>query len=276
MTTQGLGFLNKPINYRLVTSCTLSLLLLFVPSAIAEYRPPDREPASDSSDTTARFTPRDREPASDSSDTTARFTPRDRKPTSDYSRTGGPRGCPGEAIPLTLLAPQTYVGQTASVHPTFAGFVSSSHEIEFRLFEFESNNTLKQLGSPIKKQTQPGVFQLSLPENHPGLTVGKKYLWQIAIRCPDGAIVERAEFRVVELPTRIKSRLSTTVNSYNKVDIYAGADFWYEAFTEALKLAQPGKMGKLGSSLVEDLTKSELEEDADKIRWLEEIVNRDK
>lgn len=51
----------------------------------------------------------------------------DRKPASDYTRSGGSRGCPSLAnkIPLTLLAPKTYIGYTFSTHPSFVGYLSS-------------------------------------------------------------------------------------------------------------------------------------------------------
>ncbi|MBE9167848.1 DUF928 domain-containing protein [Pleurocapsales cyanobacterium LEGE 06147] len=230
------------MNPRLVTACILGLLLFLTPAAIAG------------------------------------FAPRNRKPASDYSRTGGSRGCPGEAIPLTLLAPKTYVGYTAASHPTFAGFISSSAPIEFRLFEFESNGLLKQLGSPITKQVGEGIFQISLPENQPGLTTGKKYLWQIAIRCPDTAFIARSEFQVIEMPLTVKNTLLSTIDVSQRVDIYAEADLWYEALAEALKLAEPGKLGRVGSTLVQNLGQSEFTGDKkrERIQYLQAIAIQEK
>lgn len=212
---------NQLINLRLVTSATLGLLLLLTPAAIAGFAPANRKPAS------------------------------------DYSRSGGSRGCSGESIPLTLLAPQTYVAYTSSLHPIFVGFVSSPQKIEMRIAEFISHNKLKEIGVKIEQDVAPGIFQISLPENHPSLTVGKKYLWQIAISCPLGNIVERAEFIVVETPSTLKSQLSTITDSQQKANIYAKADLWYDALAEALKSANHGKLGKIGSSLVQDFAKLE-------------------
>ena len=42
----------------------------------------------------------------------AEYKPKNRKAASGYSRGGGSRGCPGSDIPLTLLAPKTFVGKT--------------------------------------------------------------------------------------------------------------------------------------------------------------------
>ncbi|PHJ58486.1 hypothetical protein VF14_18965 [Nostoc linckia z18] len=242
MNTQFCWSLIKRINRRLVTGYILSLLLFFAPAAIAD------------------------------------FAPRNRKPASDYSRTGGPRGCPGEAIPLTLLAPKTYIGYTAASHPTFGGFVSSAHKIEFRLFEFESTGQLKQWGNPIEKQVTGGIFKISLSENQPGLTIGKKYLWQVAIRCPDTALIARSEFTVIEMPLAVKSKLLSTMNDSQRANIYAEADLWYEALAEALKLAEPGQLGQVGSTLIQDLGKSELpgEKEQERIQHLQKIAIQEK
>ncbi|MDZ8078095.1 MAG: DUF928 domain-containing protein [Nostoc sp. SerVER01] len=216
-------FFNKTINVKLVTSCVVGLLLFLTPLASANFRPGDRKPAS------------------------------------DYTRSGGSRGCPksDNQIPLTLLAPKTYIGYTASTRPTFAGYVSSSHEIEFQIFEFVSNNTVTALSNPIKQNTSPGIFQVSLPESYPKLTVGKKYFWQVAISCPGDDLVERAEFMVVEIPSTIENKLLATDNGLQKSNTYAAANLWYEALAEALKSASPGKLGQVGSNLVQEFAKYE-------------------
>lgn len=227
---------NQKLNYRIirfldifwlsqVTIASLSLLIFFLPIAVAG------------------------------------FTPTNRKPASDYSRSAGKRGCPDESnqrIPLTLLAPQTYVGYTASVRPTFVAFISSSQEVEFRIFEFISDNTVNQISDAITKDINPGVFQISLPKEYPDLIVGKKYLWQLAINCSGGKRVEAAEFIVVEIPPTFNTKLSATSTSMQKADIYSKESLWYEALAEALKLANEGKLGKLGSTLVKNVAESEL------------------
>lgn len=208
----------------------------------------------------------------------AEFVPRERKPASDYTRSGGSRGCPSDEIPLTLLAPKTYIGYTTSLRPTFVGFGSTARKIRFRIFEFDSNNTPQQIGNSVEQEINPGVFQILLPENQPELTVGKKYLWQVAIDCAnstDTKLVERAEFIVVEKPSVLKNKLTTTANDQQKANIYAKADLWYEALAEALKSVKTGKLGQVGLNLVKDLAKSEFantEEDKKRIQQLQKIV----
>ncbi|MEH2067478.1 MAG: DUF928 domain-containing protein [Nostoc sp.] len=247
MNTQILWLLIKRINRKLNISLLLSLLAFGSP-AIAKYIPPQTQ-----------------------------------KPASDYTKSAGARGCPEEQISLTILSPTTYVGHTASGHPTFVWFLYSPHNTEFRLFEFEPNGEPKQLGAPISLQAFSGINKYSLPENQPGLAMQKKYLWQVSISCPpNGTLVRRAEFMVVEMSSDIKTNLSKITNSSQKADIYAKQGLWYEALQEALNLAPKGELGQVGSTLVESLTQSEEQgqfkepELQQRIKNLKAIANRAK
>ncbi|GAB1541171.1 hypothetical protein NUACC21_38410 [Scytonema sp. NUACC21] len=221
MNAQILWLLIKHI-YRKLNINLLLTLLLFVSPAIAGYVPP-----------------------------------RNQKPPSDYTKSGGARGCPEERIPLTILAPITHVGYTSSKSPTFAWFLHSSRNTELRLFEFDSNNRPKQLGNAIEFTATKGINKYSLPENHPELTTGKKYLWQVAISCPDGALIQKAEFMVVEMLSDIKTNQPKTADVSQKANLYAKKGLWYDALEEALNLAPQGKLGKIGAILVQSLAQSE-------------------
>lgn len=183
----------------------------------------------------------------------AEKSPQRREPPSDYSRAGGSRGCPGENIPLTVLAPNTFVGKTTSVRPTFTWFVSNAQPTEFRLFEVNANeSTPKKIGK-IRRQSRAGINQLSLPENLPALTVGTKYIWQVSINCPDSPVIQRAEFEVVQKSSALDNSISKAVNHSQKASIYAEQNLWYEALEEALEPALQGKLGQVGSDLVQNL-----------------------
>ncbi|MBW4614062.1 MAG: DUF928 domain-containing protein [Desmonostoc vinosum HA7617-LM4] len=246
MKPQIVQLFSQNLNLKLTTSFFLCLYLVFTPATIASFAPTNRKPAS------------------------------------DHSRTGGTRGCEVDKIPLTLLAPKTYIGTTASLRPTFVGFVSTSKQIRFKIFEFNSKNQPQQLGDTVEKNVSPGVFQLSLTENQPELIVGRKYLWMVALDCPNSSktkLVEKAEFIVVEMPSTLKTQLSTAVNSLQKANIYAKADLWYEALAEALKSTTIGKLGQVGLSLVQDLAKSELattNSEKNRVQNLEKIVIQEK
>jgi Domain of Unknown Function (DUF928) len=185
--------------------------------------------------------------------------PPQQEPPSDYSKSTGVRGCATkEDIALTLLAPQAYVGQTVSTNPTFAWFVSSAAEIDFRIFQFTPEGKPKQVFEPLKIETSSGITKLTVPEENFKLSIAQKYLWQVAIRCTNGDfIIQRAEFQVQEIPSKLKNTLASEVDGVKKVNLYAEHGFWYDALEEAFKLSEPGKLGKVGSTLVEALAKFE-------------------
>lgn len=178
------------------------------------------------------------------------------EPPSDYSRSTGVRSVCQDQIDsemLVILAPQTYVGKTTSVRPQFTWWTAVPSDIDFRLFEFTDNVRVKQKGKPISIKSSAGINQLSLPTEHPPLTVGQKYLWQVALRCPNGNyVLERAEFRVVTTPSSINPNL----NSSEKVQQYAQDGYWYDALSESLQESS-GKLGKLASDLISSLAMSE-------------------
>ena len=184
------------------------------------------------------------------------YKPKNRKAASGYSRGGGSRGCLSDnnSIPLTLIAPQTFVGKTASKRPVLAWYMSNSQNVRFRLFEFESATKTKQIGESKEIPTTVGINKLKLPTEYPELMVGKTYLWQIAIDCRNETILKRAEFIVVNPPS-VKKEFTTI---QERVDYYAENELWYEALEEALKAVSNGKLGRTGSSLVQDLAKAEI------------------
>lgn len=220
----------------------LFLMLLFVPTVAASNPPQPKKSVNSSKAEKSR---------------------KPRKPASGYSRAGGSRGCPGEVIPLTVLAPNTFVVTTTSVRPTFTWFASQPQPTEFRLFELDASRPKpktkpKRIGDPIKLQSISGINQLSLPKSQPTLTVGKEYMWQVSIGCSYGPFIQRAEFMVVPKSSVLDGQLSRVTNNSQKAYIYAEEDLWYEALSEALKVASsPGKLGKEGSDIVRKLAESD-------------------
>lgn len=283
----------KNINCKLLSNL---LILLFVPTvaiasptkqlntsntsrAIADNPPQPQKPA---------VPPQPQKPSVNSSE--AEKPKKRREPPSDYSRAGGSRGCPGEDIPLTVLAPTTFVGETTSVRPTFTWFASKPQPTEFRLFELDASTSKpKRIGVPIKLESKSGINQLSLPQQQPALTVGKAYIWQVSIDCQDSPLIQRAELMVVQKPAVFDGQLSEVVNNSQKAYTYAQQDLWYEAMSEALKVAPQGKLGTVGSAIVQNLAQSDsfipqstpdkLEDSKQEIQqrknYLEKIAGRD-
>jgi Domain of Unknown Function (DUF928) len=186
----------------------------------------------------------------------AQYKPRDRKPASGNSRAGGSRGCSSHGIPLTQLAPKTFVGKTASTRPMLAWYMSSSQNVRFRLFEADSAKNVKQIGKFQEIPTIIGINQLKLPLAYPELTVGKTYLWQIVIDCNNDTILNQTEFTVIQ-PQSLPKNQFTTISE--RVNYYARNELWYEALEEALKETNNnGKLGKIAATLVQNLAQSEM------------------
>ncbi len=203
----------------------------------------------------------------------AEYKPRNRKAASGYSRGGGSRGCPGSSdsdIPLTLLAPKTFVGKTTAKRPMLAFYMSDSQNVRFRLAEFISDKEVKTIGKPQEISAIAGINKLKLPTDYPELTAGKKYLWQITLYCEGGnPIIGRAEFDVVP-QSFSKTRFSTI---HESVKHYAENDLWYEALEEALKKTGDGKLSQSGSILLKELAQVEASINTE-TKYKIEIINK--
>jgi hypothetical protein len=190
--------------------------------------------------------------------------PPDQKPPTDYTTSSGPRGgCEGDGIPLTALAPKTHVGATLSTHPTLAWFVPDAiiKPMEFRLYEYDTQGKPQPVGQPIQLQSSPGIMRLSLARAQLKLTVGKTYLWQVVILCdpdsPSSDLIVSSDIQVVETPLAFAQQLAQVKPGSQKVELYAGAGFWYDAMGEALQLAPPWQLGEEAVSLLRDMVNLE-------------------
>jgi hypothetical protein len=231
--------------HRLLSAATLTLFLSLVSSAFAGYKPPA-----------------------------------DQKPPRGNTISGGSRGgCSGTSkIPLTALAPQQYIGLTVSTRPTFAWYIpdAQSYQMEFDLFEYSATNQPKLIAR-IPLETSQGIMKLSLPESIPDLTVGKTYLWQVAISCKEGFpssdLITRAQFEITQLKPDEKMSLNAAQTPLQKADIYANAGLWYDALSEALTAENTPQSRAMISSLLEELAQGETSEFS---KNLMQIVNTKK
>lgn len=215
--------MNKKIFLSLKVSLSLSLMLIITNIAKADYKPPSNQ-----------------------------------QPPKYSSSQLGVRGrCPGHNVFLEILAPQNYVGQTASSRPTFAWFFNSSESfpLEFRLYEYVEDDQ-QELIYESKTTTQPHITTLSLPEAIPDLEKNKRYLWQVAVICnpnnPSLDVVSSAEFELAEIPADLAEKLSRTEDSLTRSELYADAGFWYDAFDEAVQSENYQHINILSISIIND------------------------
>ena len=138
---------------------------------------------------------------------------------------------------LTVLAPISHVGKTASGQPTFAWFVpdTKSYPMELSLYEYNSNGERKEIKS-FEFSSQPGIMKFSIPKDKFSFSDGKRYRWQLALLCnqniPSTDLFAEAEIEVVPMANNLANLIAQTKNSFNKARIYAQEGFWYDALTE--------------------------------------------
>lgn len=157
--------------------------------------------------------------------------------------------------PLTPLAPMSHFGQTVSQQPIFAWFVpeTKTYPMEFSLYEYSANGKGKEIKS-IDLSSKPGIMTYSIPKDEFKFSVGKKYIWQIALLCdtnnPAKDLYVEAVIEVVPMPNYLGNQIAQTTTSIQKSQIYAREGFWYDAFTE---ISKPSHNKQFNLSLIKKL-----------------------
>lgn len=205
-------------------------------------------------------------------------------PTRPIVRTGSTAtrgGCEGGdpanlGIPaLTTLAPRAHIGKTSTTHPTLVWYVAEqlSYPIEINLFDYGDKGR-GQLLQTFKLASTPGLMQWTLPKDQPGLTVGKTYLWQVALICnavrPSRNPWMEAVFTVVNPAVALKTALAQQSDPIQRATLYAQADLWYDALAETFNSPSATPYRR---TLLQDLTQ---QESPDQRSQLEAIMTRDR
>jgi Domain of Unknown Function (DUF928) len=189
--------------------------------------------------------------------------PPDQERTSDRSKSTGIRqDCPN----ITVLAPKIHVGRTVSPSPSLAWVITdvsrsdTDLKMNFKMGEFTPDGELAAIGETVTLPISPGVMKVSPRSAGVALTIGKKYLWQVSIRCPEGMMVARAEIRRVETPANLQSGLSSATTTEEKVDRFAAAGIWYDALSIALEGTDGNRWTKPAIELIRSLLQVEKEQ----------------
>jgi len=158
---------------------------------------------------------------------------------------------------LKILAPQDYVGKTASSRPTFAWIFNSSESfaLEFRLYEYGANDQLNLIYQ-FQTETQPDITTISLPEHIPDLVVDQRYVWQVAVLCnpnyPSQDLVTLAEFEVVAISPDLAQEISKTDDHLTKSELYAQEGLWYDALSAGIQSGDTQYIDSLLATLGDD------------------------
>jgi hypothetical protein len=154
---------------------------------------------------------------------------------------------------LTVLAPYSHTGQTASTHPTFAWYVPDDQplSVEFRLYAYGADGHLQPqpLYETILDSSQ-GIMAHTLPAEQTGLTAGQSYYWQVALLCDP-------------------AHPSEDLVAGTKIDVVASADpasLWYDLLGQTLTQTENQETAlELLSNLatIEQTTSAQLSESGD-------------
>ncbi len=145
-------------------------------------------------------------------------------------------------------------GKTALNHPTFWFYVAYSANIyvEF-ILQDEAENEIYQTTFPLNNK--PGIVSLTLPKDKITLETGKSYHWYLNIMCdPEHTTNDFVEGWVekVELNPVINHQLAS-VQSLERVSIYAKNELWYDTLTNLDRLRQIDPANKAIANIWTDL-----------------------
>lgn len=166
---------------------------------------------------------------------------------------------------MIALAPVSYMGKTASTHPTFAWFAydTTPTPVQFSLYEYDSarNNFKPQPLVQENLVTAAGVNAFKLPKTTPGLSKGKTYAWQVVLTCDMQSNSRnrwiRNPIQLTDLSASLKQKLSVVNTPSQKINLYAEAGLWYDALDVALKYDRNSTLKSAMLALISGLAKVE-------------------
>jgi len=166
---------------------------------------------------------------------------------------------------LTALAPESYMGKTTSTHPTFAWFIDKSVAVPLQFSLYEHETTTKNLKpQPLFTKTLdsvPGIMKLTLPQDTPGLSMGKTYAWQVVLLCstqsPSQNSWIRRPFQISGVSPLLGQMIGATDDPVKKMNLYAEAGLWYDALNVALSANASPQINRSMSALLNNLANLE-------------------
>ena len=212
----------------LASLASTAVVLSAATAATADFEPPPgtSAPERGNSTTVSRlYTP----PA----DSTA---PRPGTTGTNISRGGG---CSSASIAgLVPFAPQTHIGQTTSVDPTFTWFTpeTGAQIIEFRIAEYLPERGFRVVYDAELETADldpSGITTLPLSEADFSLSPDTTYRWQVVLVCnpnrPSESLVAEADIAVVDSSADLETVLAGATTMSDRARLYAEAGLWYDA-----------------------------------------------
>ena len=171
--------------------------------------------------------------------------------TSSTSRTkgAGSRGCDQSGnTNLQLLVPDDHLPLTVSARPTFFWYVSDTIlPVRFTLVE---PGVAKPIVDRSFKVKRPGIVQLELPSDVPGLALGKEYRWTVSLVCnkerPSENIYADSSIKRVTVTPKLAQTLAESGKEPQKRSlVYARSGIWYDALNSSYISYKANPHGKV-------------------------------
>ncbi len=152
---------------------------------------------------------------------------------------GEARGeCSNTEFPLTALVPVSNWGKTVQEYPSFWFYLpahySSAAQVEFVLQDQDRNNISQE---KLFIEGNSNYLHTSLPQERPGLEVGKWYRWYLKVFCDQEKLyppkVVYGWIRRVPINSDLRSQLD--YNQYPLYEVYGKAGIWFDAINSLLQ-----------------------------------------
>ncbi|MBD1839201.1 DUF928 domain-containing protein [Coleofasciculus sp. FACHB-64] len=132
---------------------------------------------------------------------------------------------------VTLLAPTTHTGLTASGHPIFYWYLSGTQSVPLAFTLVDPG-----VSKPIIEQTiqtpKAGINQLQMSKELPELVPGREYLWTVTLKCNPKRRSEdqiaQGWIKHVPATPALEKQLAAARSQIGKAAIYARSAYWYD------------------------------------------------
>lgn len=143
---------------------------------------------------------------------------------------GGTRGSSGDALELTVLAPE-HTGLSSKAQPSLCWYISKASKLKIEISISETKAAVPLLEKNVENQAS-GINCVNLKEFGVTLAKATEYKWFISAIGNEGNrskdIVSGGAIMVAEPSKELASKLSAS-KGVEKVALYAAEGFWYDA-----------------------------------------------
>lgn len=154
-------------------------------------------------------------------------------------RGGGTRGteespieCPqSQPTSVTLLAPTTHTGLTASGRPVFYWYLSRTPSVPI-VFTLVEPGVSKPIIEQQIRRPRAGINQLQMSKDLPELVPGREYQWTVTLKCnpnrPSENQIAQGSIKHVPATPALEKQVASARSQIGKAAIYARSAYWYD------------------------------------------------